>query len=306
MDATTFTFTSPDGVRVFVYKWAPEGEKPKAAVQVVHGAAEHAARYARFAEHLTQAGYIVYAGDHRGHGKTAGELSQAGLVTGEDCWNCMVNDEKQLSEIIQQENPGLPLFLFGHSMGSFMGQTYIERWGDALQGVVLSGTTGLTLIPAEALPALEQAAAGAGRDQPSAAFGALFATVNAPFEPARTPFDWLSRDPAEVQKYVDDAWCGFPFSNGLTLELGRGAVEMIQRENQARIPKDLPVLLVSGELDPVGANDGVRALAQRYQELGIQDVQVILYPQGRHEMLNETNRDEVQRDVTRWLDERLN
>jgi alpha-beta hydrolase superfamily lysophospholipase len=304
MGKSTFTFKDGDGFEIFVYKWAPEGGKPKAAIQVVHGAAEHALRYERFALYLNQAGYVVYGDDHRGHGKTAGDLSRAGIA-GQDGWDGMVNGEKQLSEIIRKENPGLPLFLFGHSMGSFMAQSYIESWGEGLQGVILSGSTGLTIIPAEALPLLEQAAAGEMRDKVSEAAGGLFAALNAPFEPAKTPFDWLSRDPAEVQKYVDDPWCGFPFTNGLTLDMGRGTVAMLDPQNQARIPKNLPVLLLSGELDPVGANNGVRALEKSYRELGIKDVQVILYPQGRHEMLNEINRLEVQQDIAGWLDAHL-
>jgi alpha-beta hydrolase superfamily lysophospholipase len=304
MGKSTFTFTDAADFQIFVYKWAPDGGKPKAAVQVIHGAAEHALRYERFAQFLNQAGYVVYGDDHRGHGKTAGDLSRAGIA-GEDSWDGMVNDEKQLSEIIKKENPGLPLFLFGHSMGSFIAQSYIECWGSELKGVILSGSTGLTLIPAEALPYLEQAAEGEARDRVSETAGGLFAALNAPFEPANTPFDWLSRDPVEVQKYVDDPWCGFPFTNGLTLDMGRGTLAMLDPQNQARIPKNLPVLLLSGELDPVGARDGVRALEKSYKEHGIKDVQVILYSQGRHEMLNEINRDDVQRDIAGWLDAHL-
>ncbi len=303
MSANTFAFTDKDDFHIFTYKWAPDIAKPKAAVQIAHGAAEHALRYARFAKYLNQAGYVVYADDHRGHGKTAGDLSKAGIA-GPDGWNGMVKDEKQLSDLIKKENPGLPLFLFGHSMGSFLAQRYIQLWGNVLEGVILSGTTGLAIIPPEALPMMEQAAAGELRDQIPTGPG-LFAALNQPFEPAKTPFDWLSRDESEVKKYIDDPWCGFAFSNGMTLEMARGMVEMLVPENQKRVPKNLPVLLVSGEMDPVGANNGVRALGQRYKELGIQDVQVILYSQGRHEMLNEINRDEVHKDLTKWLDDHV-
>jgi alpha-beta hydrolase superfamily lysophospholipase len=300
MTATTFTFTDPEGYKIFTYKWAPDSGKPKAAVQIAHGAAEHALRYERFAKVLNQAGYAVYADDHRGHGKTAGDLAKAGRA-GQGGWNGMVQDEKQLSDLIKKENPGLPLFFFGHSMGSFMAQRYIQHWGGELQGAILSGTSGLAVIPPQAIPMMEQAAAGERFDQVPTGPG-LFAALNAPFEPARTPFDWLSRDAAEVQKYIDDPWCGFTFSNGMTLEMARGIQDMLVPENQAQVPTDLPVLLVSGELDPVGANDGVRALGERYQALGLKDVQVILYPQGRHEMLNEINRDQVHQDLVRWLD----
>jgi alpha-beta hydrolase superfamily lysophospholipase len=223
---------------------APEDGKPKAAVQLVHGAAEHAQRYERFAKVLNQAGYVVYADDHRGHGKTAGDLSKAGIA-GEDGWNGMVKDEKQLSEIIKKENPGLPLFLFGHSMGSFLAQRYIELWGGELKGVVLSGSTGLPIIPPEAIPMFEQAAAGEMRDQIPEVSMLQSDAFNAPFQPARTPFDWLSRDEAEVQKYAEDPWCGFAFSNGLTLDMARGIRDMLDPQNQAMIPKDLPVLVMS-------------------------------------------------------------
>jgi alpha-beta hydrolase superfamily lysophospholipase len=304
MSATTFTFTDPDGFQIFVYKWAPDDRQPKAAVQIMHGAAEHAARYERFAKYLNQAGYVVYGDDHRGHGKTAGDLSKAGIA-GPDGWNGMLNDEKQLTDIIKKENPSLPLFLFGHSMGSFMGQQYIQKWGDELKGVILSGSTGLAIIPPQALPLMEQAAAGEGRDCLPEDPGALFAPFNKPFEPAKTPFDWLSRDEAEVQKYIDDPWCGFAFSNGLTYGMARGINEMIDPDRQALVPKRLPVLLVSGEMDPVGAYNGVQALEQSYKKMGIQDVQVILYPQGRHEMLNETNGEAVHKDLAKWLDEHL-
>lgn len=303
MSTSTFRFTDPDGFQIFTYKWAPEHGQPKAVVQIVHGMAEHGLRYERFAQFLNQAGYVVYADDHRGHGKTAGDLSKAG-IGGMESWEGMIKDEKQLTDLIKQQNPGLPLFLFGHSMGSFIGQVYIQRWGGELKGVVLSGTSGLAVLPPEALPAMEQAAAGDKRDQYPEGPG-IFAAMNAAFEPVKTPFDWLSRDEAEVQKYIDDPWCGFAFSNGMMLDMARGIGEMISPQNQARIPKDLPVLMIAGEMDPVGAYDGVRALARSYTGAGIKDVQVILYPQARHEVLNETNRDQVQQDVLDWLEAHL-
>ena len=303
MSTSTFRFTDPDGFQIFTYKWSPETGQPKAAVQVVHGMAEHALRYERFAKFLNQAGYVVYGDDHRGHGKTAGDLSKAG-IGGTDSFEGMARDEKQLTDLIKQENPGLPLFLFGHSLGSFISQRYIEHWGDGLKGVVLSGTTGLAVFPPEAISAMEQAAAGELRDQYPEGPG-IFGMMNAAFEPVKTPFDWLSRDEAEVQKYIDDPWCGFAFSNGMMLDMASGILNMIQPEQQARVPKDLPVLMIAGEMDPVGANNGVRALADRYTSLGIKDVKVILYPQDRHEVLNELDRDKVQQDVLDWFEANL-
>lgn len=309
MSDTTMTsnlqLPTAEGVNLFVRQWGPAGGKPKAAVLVVHGAAEHSGRYDRLARCLTDAGYAVYAPDHRGHGQTAGTLDKAGWA-GPDGWNGMLHDLKALADHIQTEHPGAPLFFLGHSMGSMLGQRYSQLWGDSLKGVILSGTTGALPGVAEALPMVEAAAQGAGAAQPSVAFGQMFASFNTPFTPQKTGFEWLSRDEAEVQKYVDDPWSGFAFSNRLVADFFKGALETWQPENEARIPKRLPVLIFAGALDPVGgAGEGVRELARRYQALGLQDVQMKLYPEGRHEMLNETNRDEVQQDILRWLDAHL-
>ncbi|MBN1878446.1 MAG: lysophospholipase [Anaerolineae bacterium] len=301
---TTFRFTDPEGYEIFVYCWGPPtGVTVKAVVQIEHGAAEHALRYERVARVLNQHGYIVYADDHRGHGKTAGTLDKAGIC-GPDGWNGMVKDAKQLTGIIKEKHPGLPVFLFGHSMGSFMAQQYIQNWGEGLAGAILCGSTGLALVEASVLPIAEQVAQGEAGSQPSAIFAGLFASVNEPFEPVKTPFDWLSRDETEVQKYIDDPWCGFAFTNGMTYEFVKGTVHLF--DNEARIPKNLPIYIISGEMDPVGANNGVITLVNRYQnDLVIEDISYRLYPGARHEILNETNRDEVQADLITWLDGKL-
>ena len=191
---TTFTLKDPQGFEIFVYKWAPAPGVPvKAVVQIAHGAAEHALRYKRFARFLNAAGYIVYANDHRGHGKTAGTLDKAGIA-GEDGWNGMANDLKLISDRIRAGNPGLPLVFFGHSMGSFLGQQYIQSWGNELAAVILSGTTGsLGDNTPQLIAAMEQAIQQEGRDAPSAIFGMMFAGFAAPFQPVKTGFEWLSR-----------------------------------------------------------------------------------------------------------------
>jgi alpha-beta hydrolase superfamily lysophospholipase len=271
-------------------------------VLIAHGASEYSARYARFAEALNQAGYVVYAPDHRGHGGTAGTLDKAGWA-GPDGWNGIVRDLKQLADQIKAENPGLPLFLFGHSMGSFLAQRYIQLWGSDLRGAVLSGSSGIIPGLEDLLPVMAAAEAGDAASQPSAAFGAMFAGFNEPFKPATTGFEWLSRDPAEVQKYFDDPWCGFPFSNQLAGDMMRGLAEVWQPANEAKIPPDLPLLVFSGAQDPVGGQTlAVQELVRRYRENGMANIEVKFYPEGRHEMLNETNRDEVQQDVIAWLD----
>jgi alpha-beta hydrolase superfamily lysophospholipase len=175
-----------------------------------------------------------------------------------------------------------------------------------LEGVVLSGTTGSLGDTSAMIAGLEQIIQVQGRDVPSELFGQMFAGFNAAFEPVKTGFEWLSRDQAEVQKYVDDPWCGFPFSNGLTLDMFKGAADIWSDASEARIPKELPVLMISGALDPVGGNTAaVNLLAQRYQAQGMRHVTVKFYPEARHELLNETNRDEVQRYILGWLEEQL-
>jgi alpha-beta hydrolase superfamily lysophospholipase len=287
---------------IFVRRWLPAVQSPRAAVLVAHGAAEHSQRYGRLARALNAAGYVAYAPDHRGHGQTAGALDQAGWA-GPDGWNGMLDDMHQLAGVIQEEHPGLPLFLFGHSMGSMLSQAYMERWGAELRGVILSGSTGALAGLDQALPLVDATAQGEAERQPSAIFGQMFAGFNEPFVPARTGFEWLSRDEAEVQKYVDDPWCGFAFSNRLVADFMNGLAATWRSENEARIPKDLPMLIFSGALDPVGGNtEGVKELARRYAKLGIRDVEVVFYPEARHETLNETNRDQVQADIVAWLD----
>jgi alpha-beta hydrolase superfamily lysophospholipase len=303
MQSTTFTFQSLDGPKIFVYKWAPDVGMPrKGLVQIAHGAAEHGARYARFGKFLADAGYVVYAEDHRGHGKTAGDLKKAGIA-GPDGWGGMMRDVAQLSEIMRQENPGLPLIFFGHSMGSLIAQQYIQECGAELKGAILSGTFGtLGGDPAEIAAMGEQAAQQEGDDAPSQLFMGMFAGFNQGIEPVKTGFEWLSRDEAEVQKYVDDPWCGFPFSNRLVIDMFNGAGAMWRAENEARIPKDLPLLVVSGEKDPAGAHTAsVNLLAERYRRQGLRKMMVKFYPGARHEILNETNREEVQQDILEWM-----
>jgi alpha-beta hydrolase superfamily lysophospholipase len=304
---TTFTFTDPDDFAIFVYKWRPDpGVAPRGVVQIAHGAAEHALRYERFATFLNQHGYVAYANDHRGHWKTAGTPKKGGIC-GENGWNGMVLDLKQLSDIAREEHSDLPFFLFGHSMGSMLAQDYAQRWGDELDGLILSGTTGsLGDNLEELVAAAEQMVQEQGADVPSALFGQMFAGFNQPFEPGETGFEWLSRDQQEVQKYVEDPWCGFPFTNYMVLAFLRGGLKIWQPENEARIPNDLPMLVFSGALDPVGGNTlGVKALVERYRANGVEDINVKSYPGGRHEMLNETNRDEVHQHVVDWLDSQV-
>ncbi len=303
---TVFTFTTPDNVKIFVRRWAPSKGTPKGVAQILHGASEHSLRYESFARFLNAVGYVVYADDHRGHGETA---KLAGLklgVAGEDAWNKIVNDEKQLTEIIKKECLDLPVFLIGHSMGSLLVQDYIERWGSEVNGVVLIGTTGIFPNLDTVIGLAEKEAQNTTTQEPSATYIQIFASFNKPFVPAKTGFEWLSRDEVEVQKYINDPLCCFAFSNGLTIDFLKGLRDMWQREKEALVPKSLPIFIISGSLDAVGGNTlAVIPLIDRYKSQGIQDLTHKFCPEARHEILHEINRNEIQQDILNWLNSHL-
>jgi alpha-beta hydrolase superfamily lysophospholipase len=309
MPSDTFTFRTDDGSDIFTYRWVPDTGAPiKAVVQIAHGMAEHAGRYGRFADALVAAGYAVYANDHRGHGRSAGDPASTGYFADHDGWFKVAGDLAQLTGIIRGNHPGVPIFLLGHSMGSFLVRTVITRDAGDVAGVVLSGTGGdpglagkVGLVIARTVAALK------GPRHPSRLLNTLsFGGFNKPFAPARTEFDWLSRDGAEVDRYIADPFCGAVFSAGFFVDLLEGIAYIHKPENIARIPKDLPIYLFSGAADPVGGRTrGVRQVADGYRRTGIRDVVVRFYAGGRHEMLNEINRREVFDDAIAWLDAHL-
>jgi alpha-beta hydrolase superfamily lysophospholipase len=291
--------TAADATPLAVYRWPIAAERTKAVVMIVHGASEHATRYDRFARYLNDHGYAVYAMDLRGHGNTR-LRSGALLDAGPDAWNHFVEDQKWLRDLIGREYPGKRVVFFGHSMGSGIAQDYMTRYGTSVAGYVLSGTFYGPAMPDDALAALDAAARKAPLE-PSPIFIGVFAGFNKPFSD-KPGFDWLSRDRAEVAKYVQDPLCGQPFGNELTRDFLRGLSRMRAPEIEARIPRDVPIHIISGDQDPVGDNTkAVMALIERYRALGVTRVSYKFYPQARHELLNETNRDEVQSDVLDWL-----
>lgn len=299
----------PQGAEIFVYKWLPKNiKKAKGVVQIAHGLAEHASRYERFAQKLTAAGYIVYANDHRGHGKTAGKLENVGYFGDKNGFDWMVQDLYQLNGIIHNSFPKLPVFLFGHSMGSFLVQNFIERYKFSTNGAVLSGTLG----PQGALIDLGIFLSAAiilfkGKKYRSHfLFSLAMGSYNNSFKPARTKFDWLSRDKKEVDKYVADPYCGGVFTSQAYQDLFRGIKNMHRKGNMRKISKDLPIYLFSGEKDPVGSKTKtVVKLIDLYNGLEIRNVTWKFYKKGHHEMLNETNREEVMKDVIHWLNSQV-
>jgi alpha-beta hydrolase superfamily lysophospholipase len=304
MRAENFTFKDENNMELFVYKWLPdENVKVKGIVQIAHGMAETAARYQGFANTLTNEGFIVYANDHRGHGKTAGKVSKLGDL-GVDGFNSMVENMHGLNEIIKFDNPSLSIFLFGHSMGSFLSQRYICLYGSRLKGAILSGSCGKQGVIIDIARLIAKVEIRKiGRSGKSNKLDKLsFGSYNKCFKPNRTDFDWLSRDAKEVDKYIEDPFCGTIFTAGFFYDFLGGIKSIADNRQIKRIPKDLPIYIFSGDKDPVGKNGkGVLKLFKTYKENGIVDLTYKLYKDGRHEMLNEINKEEVNLDVIKWL-----
>ena len=286
-----------------VYLWTPAGE-PTAVIQVFHGLGEHSARYQRFAEAATAKGYAVCAHDHRGHGPNAG---RPGFFAADIGWGLLVDDGHKVADFLRERFPDKPVVLLGHSMGSYIAQSYAMRHGQELTALVLSGSTwparGLLLVGrllARILAWLN------GIEAHSPLLDKIgFGDFNKRFEPARTELDWLSRDAAEVDKYVADPFCGGPYTTGLWIDLLGGLQEISKSDALQNIPVELPILITGGADDPVGGERGMQHLAAHYEQTGHSNLNTRIYAGGRHEMFNETNRDEFTADLLRWIENAL-
>jgi alpha-beta hydrolase superfamily lysophospholipase len=256
-------------------------------VQLTHGMGEHVRRYAHLAEVLTGAGFLVQGQDHRGHGATAQANGTQPGSLGRGGWPALVDDIGRLVELGRQDVPGVPLVLLGHSMGSFAAQQYLLDHSEDVDAAVITGTTLLDQIEA-------------GLDTSAEIDLSAF---NAPFAPARTDFDWLSRDEAQVDAYVTDPWCGFGLDPTAGTEMLAGGRAVADPQRLAAMRQDLPVYIAVGEQDPVGGPVVLaQMLADRYREAGLKDVTFRVWPGGRHEILNETNRDEVEGELLSWIE----
>jgi alpha-beta hydrolase superfamily lysophospholipase len=300
MPGSEFEFRGEDGQVLLARRWLPEGGA-RAVVQVAHGLAEHSARYARLAAALNAAGYAVYANDHRGHGPKAA-AADLGHFGDQGGWDKVVGDLWTLNRLIAKEQPGTRIVFLGHSLGSFLGQDFVARHSDALAGAVFSGSSGkppMIATVGRLVGRVERLRLGL-RGKSGLIGKMWFGAYNKPFEPARTAFDWLSRDEREVDAYVADPYCGFPVSTQLALDVFDAAPGLLKPERLAAIRKDMPVYVFSGERDPVGAN--IQGLIADLKAAGLTKLTTRIYPGARHETLNETNRDEVTRDLIAWLD----
>ena len=301
-----FYFPVRKNTRIHCCQWLPEG-KPRGIIQIVHGIAEYAARYDELATVFTEHGFVVVAEDHMGHGNSISEEIPQGCFA--DGWLTAVSDTYRLLQMTKEEYPDLPYIIYGHSMGSFMTRTLLYTYPDAgLAAAVLSGTGWMpkpVLKSGRAICLLEGRRKGWNACSPTID-KLMFGSYNKGYENPRTPVDWLSRDEKEVDKYIADPLLGFSASIGLAREMLGGMLMNEEKENLEKMPKTLPVLFVSGDKDPVGGNGkGVRQTYEAFRAVGMQDVRIKLYPDARHELHNELNREELHADVLAFLDEVL-
>ncbi len=309
MKASEFKLTIAQDLDMHVYVWTPDHNKPiKAVLQIAHGMAEHGKRYEDLATFLTDKGYAVYANDHRGHGKTAGSIENLGFFSEKDGWQKVVNDVKQLNQHLNQKHPNTPIFILGHSMGSFLTRHFLMDETISIQGAMLSGTADHPgLLGKVGLFVTKILLLFNDPKKPSPLMDSLsFKAYNNAFKPNRTNFDWLSKDKDKVDAYIADPYCGTIFSIQFYNDLLKGLLHISSYKNIKKTNQNIPILVLSGTKDPVGANGkGIHNFYRKLQSAGIKDVSLKLFENGRHEMINETNRKEVYSYMHNWLNERI-
>lgn len=297
-----FYYPSVDGVhQIHAVLWLPDNRKPKGVVQLVHGICEYAMRYDSFARFLTEHGYAVTANDHLGHGKSVNNSEEYGYFTE---WTDLVRDVRTLQQKIHGSFQDLPYFMLGHSMGSFVTRTYLIDYPNGLTGAILSGTGQESALSVAAGKCLT----GFGDPHKvNRLFSKLsIGAYNQKFAPTRTTADWICRDENVVDTYLADPLCNFSTKAGMNHAMMCGLQYIGDKRNIAKMNLELPIYFFAGDRDPVGAmGAGVKKVARWFREIGMKEVTVKLYPDGRHEMLNETNKTEVYQDVLAWLDTHL-
>lgn len=298
---------SHDNTPITLYKWL-NCEKPKAVIHIVHGMSEHAARYDAFANFLNKNGYLVWSSDLRGHGKTAGSLEKVGLFAMEDGWNKVVKDLELINKKIDASSH-LPIVMLGHSMGSFLVRSLMYQFPNSGDAYVLSATAGhpgLLGVVGKSLSSVNTSMMGK-KNRSNLMTKLAFGDFNKKYKPQRTEKDWLSRDESVVDKYIADKYCMQIFTSQFFQDLLQGILEINKEENMNKSPKHKPIYMFAGDMDPVGDyGNGPKIVYEKLKKLGAEDITLKMYEQGRHEMLNEINREEVYNDLLAWLEKRLN
>jgi alpha-beta hydrolase superfamily lysophospholipase len=300
-------FQLPDQ-SMYVYKWEPDVDETKqpvqGIVQIVHGSCEHADRYDAFARFLASHGWVVYASDLRGHGHSVSTREDLGYFGEQDGWSGLVREQHVVTKQIREEHPGLPVVMFGHSMGSFVARDYAIRYGAGLAGLILSGTAHHSRgsLHAGRLLADQVIRTKGIRYRSKILYNLTYNSFNKRFEPNRTGQDWLTRDPSIVDTFIQDELCGFVFTAGGFRDMFEGLLNITNPGQIAQTPKELPVFLLSGADDPVGGFGKMVERAYRsYRKAGLHEVRIKLYEGMRHEILNELGKEEVYEDILTWM-----
>ena len=303
-----FTFLSADGkTSIHAVEWLPDSP-PRAVLQIAHGVSEYILRYKAFARYLTDRGIAVIGNDHLGHGASAAPAAPRIYFGPKGSWDWVLADLHTLHNHARSRFPGVPCFLMGHSMGSFLARTYLIRYPGAADGAILMGTGQMApalIAGGRAVAAVESLRLGETVPSPLVA-KLSFGPYNKVFAPNRTPFDWLSVNTENVDAYMADPLCGEPASTGLFREMLNGMAYISKPENLKKMNLNAPVLFISGAMDPVGdCGKGVERAYQSFLNAGAQDVALKLYPNLRHEILQEDCRETVSQDILLWLESKL-
>lgn len=297
---TTFWLESVDDVQIYVEKWFNPEKQPKAIVQVAHGMVEHFQRYHAFAQHLVDQDIFVYGNDHRGHGKTGQKQGIMGYFSEKDGFDKATDDLLLVTRKIQEEFPDKPIILLGHSMGSFLARNYIQEHSELINGVILSGTG---FYPSLTTAVGKSVAARLKPREKSPLMNRLaFGAFNRKIDKPKTPFDWLTRDESIVTAYMQDRFAGYIPTARFFVDLMTGLQYIHNPKRNAKIRKDLPILFISGDADPVGNYaKGIWKTASMYKQLGMENITTTLFEGARHEVLNEVNKMEVYEVICRWI-----
>ena len=303
-----FFFIFSTGVnRIRVKTCTPDGDV-RGVVQIAHDIAEHADSYEDFMRFLAENGFAVAADDHLGHGASIEREEDKGFFAEKDGWWRVMDDLKTIHDTMKEKYPSVPYVFFGHSMGSFLARTYLIRYPDDCDAAIISGTgqqspllVNSGLLIAKML-VKKYGPRGDGKLLNDIAFG----SYNDKIKFRYTDFDWLSRDEKNVKKYIDDPLCGFVAKCSLYRDMMEGIKFISSKENAAKMNKNTPVYFMSGEADPVGDyGKGVERAYKMFCDVGMKDVMIRLYPEGRHEMLKEINYRDVYRDILNWINEKI-
>lgn len=303
-----FYFNSSTGKNKIHARMCVPDTEPRAIVQIIHGIAEYIDRYDEFMCFLADNGIIAVGTDHLGHGKSIESEEQTGFFAYENGWDYAVRDEEVLRLAMHENYPELPIIVFGHSMGSFMARTLLIRYPDAFNAAIISGTgnQGSALVNGGLFMGNLVTGLKGAHHYSKFLNNLAFGSYNKIYENPKTEYDWLSRDEANVQKYIDDPLCGFIPTCSLFRDMMTGVKFITNKKNLTAMNKDMPVYFMSGDMDPVGeCGKGVQKAYNNFLEAGMKDVSIKLYPGGRHEMLNEINKDEVYSDILTWLGSKI-